>query len=113
MIARGDIWWTDLGAPTGSEPGSRRPVLVVSADAYNQSRIRTVLALTLTSNLHLGLGPGNVTLEEGDGGLERASVVNVTQVVTLDKDRLTERVGRLDPAAMELVDAGLRMSLGL
>lgn len=113
MIARGELWWLDLGAPTGSEPGHRRPVVIVSADAYNQSRIQTVLALTVTSSLRLGLGPGNVSLEAGDGGLDRASVVNVTQVVTLDKDRLTERIGSLDPATMELVDAGLRRSLAL
>ena len=91
----------------------RRPVLVVSADAYNQSRIRTVTALAVTTNLALASGPGNVLLEPGDGGLERASVINVTQVVTLDKDRLGERIGRLDPAAMELVDAGMRRALGI
>jgi mRNA interferase MazF len=113
VIARGELWWTDLGAPTGSEPGHRRPVVIVSADAYNQSRIRTVLVVTVTSNLRLGQGPGNVSLEAGDSGLGRPSVINVTQVVTLDKDRLTERIGRLDPATMELVDAGLRRSLGL
>lgn len=113
MIARGEVWWTDLGDPTGSGPGYRRPVVIVSADAYNQSRIQTVLAVTVTSNLRLGLGPGNVSLEAGDGGLDRASVVNVTQVITVDKVRLTERIGSLDPAAMELVDAGLRRSLGL
>jgi mRNA interferase MazF len=113
VIARGELWWADLGPPAGSAPGHRRPVLIVSADAYNQSRIQTVLALAVTSNLRLAMSPGNVSLDAGDGGLDRPSVVNVTQVVTIDKNRLTERIDRLDPAAMELVDAGLRRSLGL
>ncbi len=91
----------------------RRPVLVVSADAYNQSGIRTVLGLAVTTNLRLAAGPGNVALERGDGGLAQSSIINVTQVVTLDKDRLSERLGRLDPATMDLVDAGLRRALGL
>jgi mRNA interferase MazF len=72
-----------------------------------------VTALAVTTNLALASGPGNVVLEAGDGGLDRASVINVTHVVTLDKDRLGERIGRLDPAAMELVDAGMRRALGI
>jgi len=91
----------------------RRPVVVISADTYNQSRIRTVIALAVTTNVHLATGPGNVLLDAGDGGLERPSVVNVTQVITIDKERLAERIGWLDPAAMDLVQAGLRRALAL
>ncbi len=91
----------------------RRPILVVSADAYNGSRIATVIALVITTNIRLAIGPGNVQLDAGEGGLERVSVVNVTQAITVDKRALYERIGRLDPAAMELVDAGLRRALDL
>lgn len=91
----------------------RRPVVIVSADAYNGSAIRTVLAVAVTTNLRLAASPGNVALAAHDGGLDRASVVNVTQVITVDKARLSERLGVLDPAAMGLVDAGLRRALGL
>ena len=113
MIGRGELWWADLGEPTGSAPGMRRPVLIISADAYNSSRISTVIALAVSTNPRLATGPGNVLLDAGDGGLARTSVVNVTQVITVDKWRLSERIGRPDPAAMELVEVGLRRALGL
>ena len=80
MIRRGDLWWADLGAPRGSGPGSERPVLVVSSDAFNRSKIATVLCAVVTSNLRLADAPGNVSLDAGDAGLDRPSVVNVSQV---------------------------------
>ena len=90
MIVRGDIWWADLGEPRGSGPGFERPVLVVSSNAYNRSKIATVVCAVITSNLRLADAPGNVLLGTGDAGLDRPSVVNCSQVVTLDKAVLTD-----------------------
>lgn len=113
MIERGEIWWADLGEPGGAEPGYRRPVLVVQADAFNRSRIATVIAVLLTSNLRLVEAPGNVLLAARESGLPRDSVANVSQVVTLDRAELAERAGRLSRRLMARVDGGLRLVLGL
>ena len=113
MIQRGEVWWADLGEPRGSAPARRRPVLVVSANAYNRSRIATVVCLTITSNLRLADAPGNVALSAGAGGLPKDSVVNVSQVVTLNKTELADRLGTLDRRTLRSVEAGLRQSLGL
>lgn len=113
MIQRGSLWWADLGAPRGSEPGFRRPVVVVSTDAFNRSRIATVLCVIVTSNTALARAPGNVLLPAGTGGLREDSVANVSQVVTLDKAALDERVGRLDDRTAERLDSGLRRVLSL
>lgn len=102
-----------LPAPRASEPGYRRPVLIVQSDAFNKSRVRTVLAAVITSNVRLGRAPGNVTLERRQSGLPRPSVVNVSQIVTLDKSYLTTRVGRLAERPMQQVDAGLKLVLSL
>lgn len=113
MIKRGEIWWASLPDPVGSEPGYRRPVLVVQSDEFNESRIRTVVALTLTSNLRLASAPGNVLCRKTETGLPRESVVNVSQAATINKTRLTQRVGRLPARLMLQVEAGLRSVLGL
>ena len=113
VIRRGEIWWASLGDPRGSEPGYRRPVLVVQADAFNRSRINTVLVVAITSNLRLAEAPGNVRLTRRQSKLPRESVVNVSQVLTLDKRFLTERVGRLPPKLLADVDQGLRLVLSL
>lgn len=113
MIRRGELWWADLGAPRGSAPALRRPVLVVSSDAYNRSRIATVVCMTITSNLRLADAPGNVALAAGGGGLPKDSVANVSQVVTLDKTDLDGRLGALDRPTLRRVEAGLRLVLGL
>lgn len=113
MIRRGEIWWADLGAPRGSEPGYRRPVLVVQDNTWNRSELATVIVLGLTSELGYGALPGNVTIPAEESGLERDSVVNVTQVATIDKDWLESPVGRLKPMRMEQVDYGLRRILAL
>ena len=107
------MWWASLEEPRGSEPGFRRPVLVVQGDAFNRSRLRTVLAVVLTSNTRLLEAPGNVLLPARVTGLPRDSVANVTQVVTLDVDFLTEKVSSLPPKLMARVDAGLRLALDL
>ena len=113
MIARGEIWWVELPAPTGSGPGKRRPVLVVSADSFNLSRIGTVLAVAISSNLELAAAPGNVAVPSGRSGLPKDSVVNVSQIITLDKRQLAERVGSLDHDTLAQIDAGLRIVLDL
>ena len=113
MIRRGDIRWVDLPDPTGSEPGYRRPVVIVSSDQFNRSRIGTVLAVIVTSNLRLAAAPGNVELAAEASGLDRHSVVNVSQIVTLDKAELSEWAGRVDPATMRLIEAGIALSLDL
>ncbi|MCZ0944896.1 MAG: type II toxin-antitoxin system PemK/MazF family toxin [Gammaproteobacteria bacterium] len=112
-MRRGEIWWADLPAPAGSEPGYRRPVLVVQSDDFNRSQIATVLAVAITSNQRLAAAPGNVPLPLRGTGLTRRSVVNVSQVVTLDRRFLTERSGRASNAIMHQVDDGLRLVLQL
>jgi len=107
------VWWADLEEPRGSEPGFTRPILLVQADAFNRSRLRTVLGLVLSSNPKLLDAPGNVLLPSKDTGLPKDSVANVTQIVTLDEDYLTERAGRLPPRLMVQVDAGLKLVLDL
>lgn len=112
-MRQGDIWWADLPAPTGSGPGFRRPVIVVQCDAFNQSRIATVVCVALTSNLSLVDAPGNVLIPRptgrtaGGGGLQKDSVANVSQIVTLDREQLTELAGRLTKKQLALVLAGV------
>ncbi len=113
MIRRGEICWASLADPVGSEPGYRRPVLVVQSDEFNESRIRTVVVLTLTSNLRLASAPGNVLCRKTETGLPKESVVNVSQTATINKARLAQRVGRLPVRLMQQVEAGLRSVLGL
>ena len=111
-IRRGEIWWAELGEPRGSEPGYRRPVLVVQEDAYNESRLATVVVLSLTSDARYAELPGNVLLTEEQSGLQRDSVVNVTQVTTIDRSWLESRVGKLRKSVMDQVEYGLRLVLG-
>lgn len=113
MVARGEVWWVDFGAPLGSEPGKRRPAVVISDDRFNRSRIGTVTVAAITSNTRLGPLPGNVTLDSGSAGLDRPSVLNVTQVATIDRTRLVQRAGALTPSDVVRVDDGLRLALRL
>ena len=113
MIERGGIYWADLGPPRGSKPAKRRPVLVVSADTYNRSRLSTVVAAVVTSTTRLAAMPGNVFLPSEVTGLTRDSVVNATALVTLDKTDLTERSGTVPLSLMREVDRGLRRALSL
>jgi mRNA interferase MazF len=113
VIERREVWWADLEDPRGSEPGFRHPVLIVQADSFNRSRLRTVLAVVLSSNLRLLDAPGNVLLPVKNTGLPRDSAAVVTQVVTLDKEYLGERVGKIPPRLMAQVDAGLKLVLDL
>lgn len=113
MIERGDVWWAELDEPRGSEPGFRRPLVVVQSDAFNRSRIQTVVCVVLSSNLRLAAAPGNVVLAKRESGLPKDSVANVSQIVTVDRDVLTERVGKLPALVRERIDRGLRLVLGL
>lgn len=115
MIQRGRIFWVDLGESTGSTPAKRRPVVVVSADAFNRSRLRTVLAATLTSNTGVAAHPGNVFLPATATGLAQDSAVNVTQIVTLDRGTLEgqEPAGEVPGYLMTDLDAGLRLVMDL
>ena len=113
MISRGEIWWASLGEPEGSGPGYRRPVLVVQSDEFNRSRIGTVIVAVLTSNTALAQAPGNVLLKARQAGLAKESVVNVSQVITVDKQCLTEKVKKLEPSALAQVDNGLRLVLAI
>jgi mRNA interferase MazF len=112
-LARGDVWWADLPDPQGSEPGYRRPLLIVQNDLFNRSRLRTVLAVVLTGNLRLVDAPGNVLVPARASGLPRDSVANVSQVITIDRNALTDRVGRLPGTIIDQVANGLRLALAL
>ena len=113
MTQRGNIWWADLGPAEGGRPAKRRPVLIVQSDQYNQSRIATVIVAVVTSNTDLAAMPGNVFLPAAATGLPRDSVVNVTQLYTLNKSDLTDRAGQLVGDLLYAVDRGLRQVLEL
>jgi mRNA interferase MazF len=113
VVERGQVWWADLEEPRGSEPGFRRPLLIVQDDAFNRSRIRTVIAVVLSSNLRLLDAPGNVLLPAKISGLPKDSVANVSQVITLDRDFLTESAGRIKGQVLKDIENGLRLVLGL
>lgn len=112
-MQRGEVWWADVDAPAGSEPGFRRPVIVIQSDAFNRSRIDTIIAIVLTSNARLADAPGNVLVPRRVSGLPKDSVANVSQIVTLDRVALTERVRRLSADTMRAIDRGLRLVLDL
>lgn len=112
-MQRGEIWWADLAEPRGSEPGFRRPLLIVQADAFNRSRIATTIGVMVTSNLALVDAPGNVLLPKRASGLPKDSVANISQIVTVDRTTLTERVGKVSADHVAAVDAGLRLVLSL
>lgn len=112
-MKRGEVWWASLPEPGGSEPGYRRPVVVVQSNPFNASRISTAIVAVVTSNLKLSTAPGNVRLSKSESGLRKSSVVNVSQVLTLDRSLLTERVRRLSERKLAQIDEGLRMVLGL
>lgn len=113
MIRRGGVYWVDLGDPDGSRPTKERPVLLVQADPYNSSKLATALVAVLTSNTALSAMPGNVFIPAVASGLPKDSVVNVTALVTVNKDELDGPVGQLPTSLMEQVDRGLRQVLDL
>ncbi len=113
VVERGEVWWADLPRPEGSEPGYGRPVVVVQSDSFNRSCIQTVIVIALTTNLRLEAAPGNFPLSADESGLPRDSVVNVSQMVTLDKSFLKERVSRLEAHLVLRLEEGLREVLAL
>ena len=112
VISPGEIWWADLASPTGSGPGYRRPVVIVQGDAFNRSTLATVVVVPVTSALRWADAPGNVLLTVRSTGLDRVSVANVSQVVAVDRELLTERVGKIARAKLELILAGIEIVLG-
>jgi len=112
-MRRGEIWWASLPAPVGSGPGMRRPVVVVQSDPFNVSRIATVIIAVITSNLALAGAPGNVRVARSESGLAKPSVVNVSQILTIDRMLLTDRVRVIPRQVMQRIDDGLRLVMGL
>lgn len=112
MIAQGEVWWANLAEPIGSEPGYRRPVVIVQSDSFNRSAIATVVCVILTGNLKWATSPGNVPLSSRETGLPKDSVANVSAIVTVDRKILTERVGRIRRPKLELVFSGIDAVLG-
>ena len=111
MIARGEIWWATLPDPSGEGDDIRHPVVVVSSDAFNGSAIRTVNAIVLTQRLELAAAPGNFLLTRAQSGLTKDTVVNVSQLVTLDRTYLRERAGGIPDDMLDQLDRGLRLVL--
>jgi len=112
-MRRGEIWWASLKTPGGSSPGFRRPVLIIQSNEFNRSRINTVLVAVITSNLVLDNAPGNVRIPARASGLKKGSVVNVSQIITVDKSFLSGRVGTVKANYMREVEYGLRLVLGV
>jgi mRNA interferase MazF len=113
VVRRGEVWWADLDEPRGSEPGYERPLLILQADSFNQSRLQTVVCAVVSSNLRLLDAPGYVLLPAKAVGLPRDSVANVTQRVTVDKDYLRTKIGRIPPKTLARVEGGVRLVLEL
>jgi len=105
-IKQGDIFWIDLGIPGGSEPGYRHPHVVIQNNLFNQSKINTVVVCALTSNLKRGKAPGNVLLKKGEANLKKDSVVNISQIVTINKSDLAEKIGSLSPTRIRQIIEG-------
>lgn len=113
VVSQGEVWWADLGEePVGSAPAFRRPVVIVQGDAFNNSRITTVVCVVLTSNVKWAEAPGNVLLTQRDTGLPKPSVANVSQIATVDRAALIDRVGKLSRQKLELVLNGIDTVLG-
>lgn len=112
-MTRGELWWADLGIPFGSEPGFRRPILVVQDDAFNKSNINTVIIVPLTTNVALAEAPGNVFVEQEETGLTKDSVVVVSQLSAIDKRRLIEFIGKVRKQTLEEIEEGIKLVLGM
>jgi mRNA interferase MazF len=113
VVRRGEIWWAGLPDPRGSEPGFRRPVVIVQADSFNRSKIRTVITAVISSNLRLAEAPGNILLIRKESRLPKDSVINVSQIITLDRSYLMQRVGKLGARQVAALEHGLRLVLSL
>jgi mRNA interferase MazF len=113
VIARGEVWWADLGLPRGSAPALRRPVLIISANQYNRSRLQTVTVAIITTTQQLAGLPGNVIVPADVSGLTEDSVLNVTQIATIDRGALEVKIGAVPDWVLAQIDAGVARALGL
>lgn len=113
VIKRGQIWWAELPEPVGSEPSYKRPLLIIQSNDFNKSKINTIIAAVITSNIRLSAAPGNILLSTKKSKLPKESVINVSQLITIDKSFLTEKINTLPPSIMEKVDEGVRLVLQL
>ena len=113
VIKRGEIWWAELPEPVGSEPGYKRPLLIVQANEFNKSKINTIIALAITTNMRLAGAPGNVLLSAKQSKLPKESVINISQIITIDKSFLTEKVHRISNKIMAIVEEGMKLVLRL
>ena len=113
IIERGEVWWADLGEPRGSSPGFHRPIVIIQSDFFNKTRINTLIAAIIITNLRLANMPGNILLSKRASGLNEESVVNITQLFTIDRTDLLEFIGTLSAKKMEQVESGLRLVLSL
>jgi mRNA interferase MazF len=109
VIRQGDLYWIDLGLPSGSGPGYKHPHVVVQNDIFNESRIQTAVVCAISSNLRRAKAPGNVLLRKGEGNLKRDCVVNVSQILTVDKSDLVEKIGRLSPSRILQIIQGIEL----
>jgi len=109
VINQGDIFWIELGIPSGSSPGYRHPHVVIQNNLFNRSKINTVVVCALTSNVKRAKAPGNVLLSKGEANLKKESVVNVSQIITVDKSDLVEKIGTLSPARVHQILEGIRL----
>jgi len=112
-VKRGEIWWATLDDPRGSEPGYQRPVVIISSNEFNRSNISTIMVATITSNLRLAKAPGNFAVSKKESGLAKESVVNISQVLTLDKAFLSKKLGQLPSNKLPVLNEGLRLVLAI
>jgi mRNA interferase MazF len=113
VVKKGEVWWASLGEPRGSEPGYKRPVVIVSANEFNKSTIKTIIVAVITSNLRLAEAPGNFSVSKKDSGLTKESVVNVSQLLTLDKSFLVEKSKKLPELKLLRLNEGLKLVLAI
>jgi mRNA interferase MazF len=113
VIKRGELWWAELPEPVGSEPGYKRPLLIVQSNEFNNSNINTIIAAIITTNTRLAAAPGNILLPAKKSNLPKNSVINISQLITIDKSFLTQRIHTLPNKIMEQIDDGIRLVLKL
>ena len=113
MVGRGEIWWADLPDPIKSKPGYKKPLVIIQANSFNKSKINTAICAIITSNIKLAQAPGNILLTEETTGLKKDSVINISQIITVDKSYLIERIGNLNNTQLQKLENGLKTILGL
>jgi len=112
-MIRGELWWADLGVPFGSEPGYKRPVLIIQSDFFNKSKINTTIVVPLTTNLLFADAPGNILITKSESKLEKDSVITISQIEVIDRQRLIEKITKIDKDIMEKVENNIMFILGI